>query len=316
MVLWADDVRVCGILIALVAAIAVYLANKIQGNISVTTNAYLKGRVVWITGASSGLGKELALKAACSGAEGIILSGRRADALKSVKEECLRAAGAASGDVKQPVVSVFIVSFDLEKEDEWEEATKRVLEVAPGRRIDILLNNAGISQRDSVQNTSIDTYNMFMKVNYLSAVALTRGVLPGMVERGYGHIVFTNSLQGKIGIPNRSAYAASKHALVGFSDSLRAEVSRSVVHVTSVFAGYIRTNLSMNAVLGDGSTYGKMDPTTQHGLDPTMAAYLVWQGVAQRRDEFMLAQVKHKILVALRNICPSLVFRILSNYRR
>ncbi len=311
---WAGGVGVCGISFALVVVIAAYLAKKTNDNSSVTTNAYLKGRVVWITGASSGLGKKLALEAASSGAEGIILSGRRTDALKVVKEGCLRAAGAASGDGKQPVVSVLTVIFDLEKEDEWEEATKRVLEVAPGRRVDILLNNAGISQRDSVKSTSIDTYNMLMKVNYLSAVALTRGVLPGMIERGYGHIVFTNSLQGKIGIPRRSAYAASKHALAGFADCLRAEVCKSGVHVTSVFCGYIRTSLSMNAVLGDGSVYGKMDPTTQKGLDPAIASHLVWQGIAQRREEFMLAPFKHTIVVSLRNICPSFIFRILSNY--
>ncbi len=315
MIPWADGVGVCGVSLALVVVIVTYLAKKAKDSSLVTINTYLKGRVVWITGASSGLGKKLALEAASSGAEAIILSGRRKDALEAVEEECLSAAGtSASGGGKQPVVSVSIVTFDLGNEDTWEVATKSVLEVAPGGRVDILLNNAGISQRDWVMSTSIDTHKKLMNVNYLSAVALTIGVLPGMIERGYGHIIFTNSLQGKLGIARRSAYAASKHALVGFADCLRAELCSSGVQVTSVFCGYIQTSLSLNAILGDGSVYGKMDPTTQSGLEPSIASHLIWQGVAQMREEFMLAPFKHTIAVRLRNIFPGFIFRILSNY--
>ncbi len=312
---WDGGVGVCGVSFALVALFVAYLARKAQDSSSITVKAYLKGRVVWITGASSGLGKQLALEAASSGAEGIVLSGRRKDALEVVKEECLSAA-AASGYGNPPKVSVLIVTFDLGDEANVEVVTKSVLEVAPGGRVDILLNNAGISQRDCVTSTSIDTHKMIMKVNYFSAVALTRGVLPGMIERGYGHIVFINSLQGKLGIPCRSAYAASKHALAGFADCLRAEVCNSGVNVTSAFCGYIRTNLSFNAILGDGSVYGIMDPMTAKGLDPAIASHLIWKGVAQRREEFMLAPFKHIIAASLRNICPSLIFRILSNYGR
>lgn len=129
-----------------------------------------------------------------------------------------------------------------------------------------------------------------------------------MVERKTGHIVMIGSVQSKLAIPFRSAYAASKHALQAFSDSLRAEVKRDDIHVTVVNPGYIRTSLSLNALTGDGQKYGRTDEAIETGMDPYAAAEQIVRSVKVKKEELMLCSIFYQLVVILRAIWPRAFF--------
>jgi dehydrogenase/reductase SDR family member 7B len=208
---------------------------------------YFSGKVVWITGASSGIGEALAHELARRGAT-LVLSARREPLLERVREQCVGASQAGAEHM--------IVALDLTQTESMPEATAKVL--ARYGRIDILINNGGISQRSIASETALEVDRRIMDVNYLGTVAITKAVLPSMLERGRGQIVVISSLMGKIHTPMRSAYAASKHALHGFFGCLRAEVHDRGVHVCVICPGYVRTDITKNALTGDGSTFDQM----------------------------------------------------------
>lgn len=201
------------------------------------------GKVVWITGASSGIGEALAYELARRGAK-LILSARRTEQLEAVRARCER-----PGDH-------LVLPLDLADAAKLPEAAKQVLDRFGA--IDILVNNSGISQRSMANETSLDVDRRVMEVNYMGTVALTKAVLPSMLERGRGHIVVVSSLAGKVGTPLRSAYCASKHALQGFFDCLRAEVHDRGLRVTIVCPGFVKTDITVNALKGDGSSFAQM----------------------------------------------------------
>jgi dehydrogenase/reductase SDR family protein 7B len=204
---------------------------------------YFNGKVVWITGASSGIGEALAHELARRGAT-LVLSARREPLLERVRGQCERAS------------EHMIVPLDLTQTASMPAAAAKVLEHFG--RIDILINNGGISQRSTVSETSLDVDRQIMEVNYLGTVAMTKAVLPSMLVRGRGQIVVISSLMGRMHTPLRSAYAASKHALHGFFGCLRAEVHDRGVHVCVICPGYVHTDITKNALTGDGSTYDQM----------------------------------------------------------
>ena len=227
-------------------------------------------RVVWITGASGGIGEALAYAFAARGAT-LVLSARRAAALDRVKAAC-------TGSPR-----VLVVPLDVAEHAALPGAAEAV-ERQLGR-VDILVNNAGISQRGRVKDTRLSVDERIMAVNYLGAVALTKAVLPGMLARGAGHFVVISSVVGKFSSPLRSSYAASKHALHGFFDALRAEEHEQGIGVTIVCPGRIRTDISKNALAADGSTYGKMDEGQAQGIAPAMLAEKILQAVARNKAE-------------------------------
>ena len=204
---------------------------------------HFSGKVVWITGASSGIGEALAYELARRGAT-LVLSARREPMLERVREKCQRSS------------EHVIMPLDLTDMATMPEATAKVLDRLG--RIDILINNGGISQRGTVTETTLDVDRRIMEVNYMGTVAMTKAVLPSMLERGRGQIVVISSLMGRIHTPLRSAYAASKHALHGFFGCLRAEVHDRGVHVCVICPGYVRTEITKNALTGDGSVYNEM----------------------------------------------------------
>nr|XP_053650235.1 dehydrogenase/reductase SDR family protein 7-like [Cherax quadricarinatus] len=179
--------------------------------------------------------------------------------------------------------------------------------------IDVLINNAGISFRGAAIDTDISVDIKLMVVNYFGQVALTKAILPSMVERKSGHLVAVSSVQGKLAIPYRSCYTASKHALQGFFDSLRAEVADSGVLVTVVSPGYISTNLSLNAVTGDGSLYGTMDATTASGMSPEKVAEHIVGSLINGYEELVLAPLSHRLAIILHTLAPSLISRIMKS---
>ena len=232
-----------------------------------------KEKRVWITGASSGIGEALAFAFAAQGAH-LILSGRNEVQLQRVGTQC---SGAAS---------VIILPLDLADITSLQQAAKRVLQQFG--KVDILLLNAGISQRSAARDTSLEVVQKIMNVNYIGNVALTQAVLPSMITHQLGHIVVVSSAVGKFGSPLRSAYAASKHALHGFFDSLRAEIHDDNLRVTIVCPGFVRTNISLNALTADGKPQGSMDEATDKGLKPATVANKILAAIQNGREEIYI----------------------------
>ncbi|KAG5192946.1 hypothetical protein JKP88DRAFT_272249 [Tribonema minus] len=265
--------------------------------------AHLKARVVWVTGASSGLGEQLAIQAAAGAPKLLIISGRNEDALRRVAEACAAAASPAATDSR-----VLVVPFDVSDAGARERAAKEVLEAAGGA-VDVLVNCAGVSVRAAVESTSMEVDRMLMETNFYSAVDLTKAVLPGMVNQKSGSIIAINSVQGKLGLAYRAGYSASKHALSGYCDALRAEVAPHGVRVLSACPGYVRTALCLNALRGDGSRHARMDASTAAGADPADVAASIWRGDAEGRGELVLAPLYVRVACVLRALAPWVVFR-------
>jgi short-subunit dehydrogenase len=230
------------------------------------------GRVVWITGASSGIGRSLALAFAAAGAR-LILSARRPEALAEVQRSC------GSAEVR-------LVPFDLAD-----------LDVVPARAadglacfggVDIMVHNAGLAARDRVASTTRDVHERILRTNYLGPALLTQALLPSMLERGGGHFVVISSLSGKYGGPLLAAYAASKHALHGFFESLRAEEHDRGIMVTFIVPGFIRTDITAHALTGAGGSFGRVLPIYRSAMDPDECARRILRAVARRRQEVLV----------------------------
>ncbi|TRY95633.1 hypothetical protein DNTS_017839 [Danionella cerebrum] len=265
----------------------------------------LQDKVVVITGASSGLGKECARVFHAAGAR-LILCGRDQKRLQEVSDE-LRSNSNGKTQTHTPCT----VTFDLSNTSLVSSAAEEILRCHG--HVDVLINNAGISYRGHILDTHISIQRNVMETNYFGPVALTQAILPSMVERRKGHIAVISSVQGKISIPYRSAYSASKHATQAYFDCLRAEVDRFGLEVSVISPGYIRTNLSVNAVTGDGARYGVMDKTTATGSDPAEVANTVLKAVCQKQKDVTLAGMLPTAAIYLRTLCPELFFRLMAS---
>lgn len=255
-------------------------------------------KVVWITGASSGIGEALAYQFAAEGAK-LILSARRESELQKVKT-----------NTQLPENQVFILPIDIEKIDELPTKTQEA--IAHFGYIDVLVNNAGISQRGMVNETDLSVYQRIMNLNFFGVIALTKAILPHFLARKTGHIAVTSSVTGKIGTPMRSGYAASKHALHGFFDSLRAEVWRENINVTLICPGYIRTNISYNALNADGSKHDRMDGNQEAGMSPEECARRIANGIYNKKEEIYMGG-KEVLGVYIKRFFPKLLSRIMRN---
>ena len=236
-------------------------------------------KVVWITGASSGIGEALAIEMAADGAR-LILSARRAAELERVKTACVASGAAAE--------NVFVLTLDVTDEASMAEKVSEAHK--KWDRIDMLLNNAGISQRSLCVDTDMATYRKLFEVDVFGQIALTKAVLPIMIEQGSGHMAVTASVAGKIGASRRTGYCAAKHAMMGFFDALRTEVARQGIKVTTITPGFIRTAVSENALNGDGSTFGEMDKNIAGGMDVTKCAKVIMRGFEKGKYEIPVGE--------------------------
>lgn len=262
----------------------------------------LCGKVVLVTGASSGLGEALAHALYKRGAR-LILASRNTEKLNELKETLL-------ATYKPPELHVpTVVKLDLEDLNSIPTITEDLLK--SHGQIDILINNAGMSYRGAAVDTEVSVDIKLMVVNYFGQVALTKAILPSMLARKAGHILAISSVQGKLAIPYRSCYTASKHAVQGFFDSLRAEVADKNVRVSVISPGYISTNLSVNAVTGDGSSYGAMDSTTANGMSPEYVAEQIVGCIISGYEELLLAPFSHRLAIMLRTFTPSIIANIM-----
>lgn len=258
--------------------------------------SYFKNKVVWITGASSGIGEALVKVFAQEGAI-IVLSARRKEALMSIADELNLGAD-----------KVLVLPLDLSDTSQIDKLTQQVIDTFG--RIDILVNNGGISQRSETKDTPISIDRKIMEVNFFGTVALTKSVLPIMLKQQSGNIVVTSSIAGKFGFYFRSAYSASKHALHGFFESLRMEVYDDNIKVMLVCPGKIQTNISLNAITEDGTAHSKMDESMEKGLPVDQCAIEILAGIRSGKEELLVGGKELKS-VWVKRIFPKLFSKLI-----
>lgn len=252
-------------------------------------------KTIWITGASSGIGEALALAFTEKGAK-IIISARNEDQLKAVRLAC-------------PFPEkVKILPLDLAQQDTFTEKVKLAWNVFDG--IDILINNAGISQRALAMETELVVDHKLFQINYFGTIALTKALLPKFVQINKGHIVVISSVTGKIGTPLRSSYAASKHALHGFFDSLRAELNEAI-KVTLICPGFINTNVSIHALTGNGSPQGIKDKATAQGLSADDFAKKAIKAIARQKQEVVIGGNLEVLGTYLKRFFPKILAKMI-----
>jgi short-subunit dehydrogenase len=255
-----------------------------------------QGRRVWITGASSGIGEALAVAFHQAGAR-LILSARREDELKRVQTLC-----GGESDTR-------VLSMDVTHAEALPKKTQLALDTFGG--IDILVLNAGITQRSLTRETDENVYRSLMEVNFFASEAMARAVLPSMLAQKSGHMVVISSIAGKFGVPLRSGYSASKFALHGFFEALRAEEEKNGIHVTMVCPGYIRTDISLSALRGDGGKHAKMDPGIKQGMPADECARRILQGVARCKQELIVGAKYERGLVYLKRFFPTFLAKVI-----
>ncbi len=255
--------------------------------------------VVWITGASSGIGAALAREASRRGAR-VVLSARRRDALDAVKQACENQ-GAAD--------DLLVVPLDVEDHAAMPAAVRAVLEQFG--RIDLLVNNAGMSQRSLCLDTDLAVYRKLLDVDVLGQIALTKAVLPTMVEQGSGHLAVTSSVAGKVGAPLRTGYCAAKHAVMGFFDALRVEVAHLNLHVHTIVPGSIRTAVAHNALNGSGAPTGQADEAIEAGMDVDDCAREIADALAAGTEEIPVGTGPEMALLDMKREDPVGTFRVI-----
>ena len=255
----------------------------------------LENKVVWITGASSGIGEALALAFSNEGAK-VVLSARNENELQRVANNCK--------------AETLILPLDLEDQNEFKLKAEKVNSYFGA--IDFLINNGGISQRSNAIETSMEVDRKLMEVNYFGAVALTKAVLPYMQKQKSGHLISISSLSGKFGFFLRSAYSASKFALVGFYESLRLEEQKNNIKVSIVFPGFILTKISQNALSGSGEKHGKLDNNQKGGISAEKCAKDIIKGIKKNKHEIISGGTE-KWGVLLHRLFPKLFYKILKN---
>jgi len=257
----------------------------------------LEDKVVWVTGATSGIGKALVMQLSKQHTK-LIISARREEELLLLKNSL----GRDSEDV-------LVAPLDLENEasilDAFQLASKQF------SRIDILFNNGGISQRGFALDTPIEVDRKIMQIDFLGQVYLTKLVLPGMVKNGFGAIGVTSSLTGKFSTPYRTAYAAAKHALHGFFDGLRAEMVGKGVQVTIFCPGFIKTDISMNALTESGEKLKKMDDAQANGMSAEECARQMISALRKGKREVYIGG-KETLGIYIKRFFPGLMAKIIT----
>ncbi|MEN7546468.1 SDR family oxidoreductase [Rapidithrix thailandica] len=256
----------------------------------------LKDKVIWITGASSGIGEALAYQLAKEGCR-LVLSSRNKDTLEKVRQY--------SGIAEERGM---VLPLDLAASENFPELAWQVIKRFG--RIDVLVNNGGVSQRAFFRETEMEVARRIMEINFFGNIALTKAVLPFMVKQKGGSIVAVTSVVGKYGTPKRSIYSASKHALHGFYDALRAEHWNDHLHVLLVGPGYIKTSLSYNALKGDGSEQGTLDTGQKNGMSPEECARKMIHALKKKKREIYPGGLKERAGVYLKRFLPGLFSKI------
>jgi short-subunit dehydrogenase len=254
------------------------------------------GKTVWITGASSGIGEALAEAFAAEGAA-LILSGRRVDPLVAL------AARLGSETMLAPFETTDWSNLPIIADEAWHWRDG----------VDVLVNNAGISQRSLAIDTVPDVYDRLIDTDLRAPIHLTQALLPHLVERRSGTIVMISSVAGRLGPVLRTGYAAAKHGLIGYADALRAEVELAYgLRVVNVLPGSVRTAVAANALQADGSARGESDANIEAGMDPAECARRILHGLAEGQREIVVAEGAEAFAAGLRWQDPERLFDMLA----
>jgi len=254
----------------------------------------IAGKTIWITGASSGIGKSLALALSSRNCN-LILSARNAEALQEVKSFC------GNGD------NIAVLPLDLNDHEGMNEVVNNALSLFG--KVDILVNNAGISQRSLIKDTDFSVYKKLIDIDYLGTVALSKAILPHFIQNQNGHYVTVTSLMGKFGSPYRSGYCGAKHALHGFFDVMRMEHEKDGINVTLVCPGFVQTNVAKNALTADGSPQQQDDVATQNGVTPEYAAQKMIAAIEKDKFEVYIGGKEIKGIY-LKRFFPKLLHKV------
>ncbi|MCO4814143.1 MAG: SDR family oxidoreductase [Flavobacteriales bacterium] len=254
-----------------------------------------KNKVAWVVGASSGIGKEMAIQLAKHGAK-VILSSRKQDELELVKSEL------------NDTSIHMILPLDLEHSENFKEITEQVIQKFG--RIDFLFNNGGLSQRSNAAETPLEVDRRIMEINYFGNIALAKAVLPFMQKQQSGHFVIISSIAGKFGFFLRSAYSASKHALHGFYDSVLLEEEKNGINVTIACPGKINTNISVNALNSTGEKHGEMDHNQETGMSAEECVQELLVAVSKNKKEVLIGNKEIKA-VTLKRLFPRLFWKVI-----
>ncbi len=253
----------------------------------------------WITGASSGIGAALAREIAAPKRE-LVLSGRSLERLNDVADVC-RNRGAM----------VEVLPFDLGDASERKKAIQAV--IARARTVDALINNAGISQRGIALETDLTVDRRILEVDYFAGVELTKAVFPAMVDAGRGCVVAISSIAALMAAPYRSSYNAAKAAQLRFYQTLRNETPQRDIVVSTALVGMVNTEISRNALTGDGARHDQLDPNQATGQTPErVARKIVGRVLARRTTIFAGMTPKSAVAVFLSRWAPRLLNRILA----
>ena len=252
---------------------------------------------VWIIGASSGIGRALAIDMAKHQAN-LVISSRNITELENVKKDCLNY-----------TQNCTVVPLDLEINSDYNNEVKQV--VKKYSTIDFLIINGGISQRSQIHETPISIDRKLMEINYFGNISITKSVLPYMMKQKSGHIVVVSSIVGKFGFPLRSAYSASKHALHGYYETLRAEQKSNNINVTIIIPGRVKTNISQNAILKDGSSYDKLDTGQAQGISAQSCSIQIIKAIKKNKKEVLIGG-SELTMVWIRRFFPFLFYRLIT----
>jgi len=254
---------------------------------------FFKNKTVWLTGASSGIGEQIAYQLAEKGAR-LILSSAPKDDLEKVQIKCEKFGAYC-----------FLIKFDLGDRAEVLKATDEVIEKFTC--IDILINNGGVSQRSLAKETSEEMIRKLMEINYFSHVLITQKMLPSMILNGGGNIAVTSSISGKFGFPLRSIYASAKHALHGYFETLLFELKEHNIKVSILCPGRVRTNISLNAFISEDKRHGEMDPGQANGISPESCAKKYLNAIRKGKKEVLIGG-KELNMVYLKRFFPGLFY--------
>ncbi|GGW32141.1 SDR family oxidoreductase [Arenibacter certesii] len=253
-----------------------------------------ENKIIWITGASSGLGKALTSSLSKEGHK-LIISSRNKEQLHKVKRSCSNSE------------NIEVLPLDLEELSLMPIQVDKALRIYGS--IDILINNAGISQRSLIIDTEICVYQRLMDLNYMGTIALTKAVLPHFVSQKQGHFVTVTSLMGKFSSPYRSGYCGAKHALHGFFDALRMEHAKDNISVTLICPGFINTEVARNALTASGTPQKENDNATQNGMSPEKFANKMVRAIQNKKFEAYIG--KREIMgVYVKRFFPKLLHRM------
>lgn len=259
-----------------------------------------KSRLVLITGATSGIGKAITLQLAKEGAN-LIIADRNKEELEKTKEECLKYTSFCE-----------TITFDLSDPNQVSQAASTIInKFGP---IYLLINNGGISQRSLAHETPIEIDRKIMEIDFFSYIILSKAFIPSMIEQKEGYIAVTSSLSGKFGFHLRSSYAAAKHALQGYFETLRMELKQHGISVTIAYPGSINTNISVNAIEKDGKQHGIMDPAQSKGMSAETCAKHYIKAIKKGRAEVLIGG-KEFIMFHLKRFFPRVFFRLIGKIK-